>query len=74
MGLKMNDLNVCMERNAQSSGFMPIICLTNHGSRSVRIQLNENYMEYLLSEDQAIYMNFLDWMYKDLAEETSSVI
>ncbi|KAK2801732.1 hypothetical protein FQN50_007647 [Emmonsiellopsis sp. PD_5] len=28
------------------------------------IQLNEDYVEYLLSEDQAIYMNFFDWMYR----------
>ncbi|OJJ83717.1 uncharacterized protein ASPGLDRAFT_1491754 [Aspergillus glaucus CBS 516.65] len=28
------------------------------------IQSNEDYVEYLLLEDQAIYMNFFDWMYK----------
>ena len=28
------------------------------------IQLNEDYVEYLLLEDQSIYMNFFDWMYK----------
>jgi hypothetical protein len=28
------------------------------------IQLNEDYVEYLLLEDQAIYMNFFDWMSK----------
>ena len=28
------------------------------------IQLKEDYVEYLLSEDKAIYMNFFDWMYK----------
>jgi hypothetical protein len=28
------------------------------------IQLSEDYVEYLLLEDQAIYMNFFDWMYK----------
>ncbi|CEL09489.1 hypothetical protein ASPCAL12624 [Aspergillus calidoustus] len=32
--------------------------------RKYCIQLNEDYVEYLLLEDQAIYMNFFDWMYK----------
>ncbi|OJJ62706.1 hypothetical protein ASPSYDRAFT_65810 [Aspergillus sydowii CBS 593.65] len=32
--------------------------------RKYCIQLNKDYVEYLLLEDQAIYMNFFDWMYK----------
>ncbi|KAL4873057.1 hypothetical protein BDV12DRAFT_182680 [Aspergillus spectabilis] len=28
------------------------------------LALKEDYVEYLLLEDQAIYMNFFDWMYK----------
>ncbi|KAJ5865875.1 hypothetical protein N7534_000428 [Penicillium rubens] len=32
--------------------------------RKYCIQLNEDYVEYLLLEDQAIYMNFFDWMSK----------
>ncbi|KAL4861156.1 hypothetical protein BDV12DRAFT_208310 [Aspergillus spectabilis] len=32
--------------------------------RKYCIQLNQDYIEYLLLEDQAIYMNFFDWMYK----------
>jgi hypothetical protein len=28
------------------------------------IQSNKDYVEYLLLEDQAIYMNFFDWMFK----------
>ncbi|KAJ0415015.1 hypothetical protein BJY00DRAFT_327273 [Aspergillus carlsbadensis] len=32
--------------------------------RKYCIQLKEDYVEYLLLEDQAIYMNFFDWMYK----------
>ncbi|OXV07294.1 hypothetical protein Egran_04941, partial [Elaphomyces granulatus] len=34
--------------------------------------LNEDYMTFLLSEDQAIYMNFFDWMYKTSKEKTST--
>ncbi|GKZ75057.1 hypothetical protein AnigIFM50267_002296 [Aspergillus niger] len=32
--------------------------------RKYCIQSNEDYVEYLLLEDQAIYINFFDWMYK----------
>ncbi|KAL2829035.1 hypothetical protein BDW59DRAFT_170777 [Aspergillus cavernicola] len=32
--------------------------------RKYCIQLNQDYIEYLLLEDQAIYMNFFDWIYK----------
>ncbi|RAL00082.1 uncharacterized protein BO80DRAFT_357753, partial [Aspergillus ibericus CBS 121593] len=28
------------------------------------IQLNEDYIDYLLLEDRAIYINFFDWMYR----------
>ncbi|KAN0077373.1 Protein of unknown function (DUF3435) domain containing protein [Elaphomyces granulatus] len=34
--------------------------------------LNEDYMTFLLSEGQAIYMNFFDWMYKTSKEKTST--
>jgi len=30
---------------------------------------NEDYVEYLLSEDKAIYMNFLDWMSRTSREK-----
>ncbi|BDD59921.1 hypothetical protein MAP00_005091 [Monascus purpureus] len=32
--------------------------------RKYCIQLKEDYVDYLLSEDQAIYMNFFDWMHR----------
>ncbi|QQK46847.1 hypothetical protein Pdw03_1745 [Penicillium digitatum] len=28
------------------------------------IQSNEDYVDFLLLEDQTIYMNFFDWMFK----------
>lgn len=37
------------------------------------IQLNKDYVKYLLSEDQAIYINFFDWMCKTV-EKTPSII
>lgn len=33
------------------------------------IQLNEEYVEYLLSGDQATYMNFFNWMYRTLQKK-----
>lgn len=33
------------------------------------IQLNADYVDYLLLEDQAIYMNFFDWMFKTSQEK-----
>lgn len=33
------------------------------------IQSNEDYVDYLLLEDQAIYMNFFDWMFKTSREK-----
>ncbi|EED15808.1 conserved hypothetical protein [Talaromyces stipitatus ATCC 10500] len=32
--------------------------------RKYCLQLEKDYVDYLLSEDQAIYMNFFDWMHK----------
>lgn len=32
--------------------------------------LKEDYVKYLLSEDQAIYMNFFDWMSRTSREKT----
>ncbi|KAL2816708.1 hypothetical protein BJX63DRAFT_387138 [Aspergillus granulosus] len=32
-------------------------------------QLNKDYVKYPLLEDQAIYMNFFDWMYKTLRKK-----
>ncbi|KAJ5216405.1 uncharacterized protein N7498_002812 [Penicillium cinerascens] len=32
--------------------------------RKFCIQSNEDYVDYLLREDQAIYMNFFDWMFR----------
>ncbi|KAL4778139.1 hypothetical protein BJX76DRAFT_366673 [Aspergillus varians] len=37
--------------------------------RKYCIQLKEDYVEYLLLEDPAIYMNFFDWMYKTLRKK-----
>lgn len=33
------------------------------------MQSNEDYVDYLLLEDQAIYMNFFDWMSKTSREK-----
>ncbi|OJJ79315.1 uncharacterized protein ASPGLDRAFT_137070 [Aspergillus glaucus CBS 516.65] len=37
--------------------------------RKYCIQLNADYVDYLLLEDQAIYMNFFDWMFKTSREK-----
>ncbi|KAL5366337.1 hypothetical protein BJX96DRAFT_169843 [Aspergillus floccosus] len=34
------------------------------GANKYCIQLKKDYVDYLLSEDQAIYMNFFDWMHR----------
>jgi hypothetical protein len=33
------------------------------------IQSNEDFVDYLLLEDKAIYMNFFDWMFKTSREK-----
>ncbi|CAG8128817.1 unnamed protein product [Penicillium nalgiovense] len=37
--------------------------------RKFCIQSNQDYVNYLLLEDQAIYMNFFDWMFKTSREK-----
>ncbi|KAI9035039.1 uncharacterized protein KD926_004694 [Aspergillus affinis] len=45
------------------------IAVIEHYWRKFCIQSNEDYVDYLLLEDQTIYMNFFDWMSKTSREK-----